>query len=162
MLRSTTRTLHFGTPTDEERRAYTRVLQGHIAIDCAVFPSTTTGFQLDILARTALWKDGLDYRHGTGHGVGSALNVHEGPMGIGTRPAYNETKLAAGQVLSNEPGYYKPGSFGIRIENIVLVRPAEVQSEYGGPGGFLRMERVTMVSRSSRGRAGFGRERGRR
>jgi Xaa-Pro aminopeptidase len=69
-------------------------------------------------------------------------------VGIGTRPAYNETKLAAGQVLSNEPGYYKPGAFGIRIENIVLVRPAEVQSEYGGPDGFLKMERVTMVSAS--------------
>lgn len=76
---STTRTLHFGTPTEEERRAYTRVLQGHIAIDSAVFPSTATGYQLDILARTALWKDGLDYRHGTSHGIGSYLNVHEGP-----------------------------------------------------------------------------------
>jgi len=76
---------HFGEPTDEERRANTRVLQGHIAIDTAVFPNGTTGYKLDPFARRALWEDGLDYRHGTGHGVGHFLNVHEGPQGISFR-----------------------------------------------------------------------------
>lgn len=90
----TTRTLHFGTPRPEEKRAYTRVLQGHAAIDSIVFPATTSGYILDAFARRALWQDGLDYRHGTGHGVGSFLNVHEGPMGIGTRLAYNDVKVS--------------------------------------------------------------------
>ena len=77
-----TRTIHFGTPTERERRAFTRVLQGHIAVDRAVFPKGTTGFTLDVLARTPSWRDGLDYRHGTGHGVGSFLNVHEGMLRV--------------------------------------------------------------------------------
>lgn len=92
---------HFGTPTAEEKRACTRVLQGHINIDQAIFPQKTTGYQLDPFARQFLWLDGLDYRHGTGHGVGHFLNVHEGPQGIGTRPQCDQISLKAGMTLSN-------------------------------------------------------------
>lgn len=115
---------------------------GHIAIDTAVFPPTTTGYQLDILARSHLWQDGLDYRHGTSHGVGSFLGVHEGPQGVGTRKEYDTVKLQAGMVISNEPGYYKDGAFGIRIENVVLCKPITTRSGLE----YLRFERVTMVS----------------
>jgi Xaa-Pro aminopeptidase len=97
----TTRTLAFATPTPEQSKAYTLVLKGHIAIDRAVFPKNTTGFQIDALARQFLWTEGLDYFHGTGHGVGSFLNVHEGPAGIGPRISYNEASLKPGMVLSN-------------------------------------------------------------
>ncbi|POY74768.1 hypothetical protein BMF94_2244 [Rhodotorula taiwanensis] len=138
-----TRTLHFATPTAFEKRAYTRVLQGHIAIDEAVFPSTTTGYMLDPWARKALWKDGLDYRHGTGHGVGSYLNVHEGPMGIGSRVAYNDVKLEPTMVLSNEPGYYQDGEFGIRIESLVVVKNQQTPHEFGGVK-YFGMEHLTM------------------
>ncbi|KAF9269551.1 Creatinase/aminopeptidase [Marasmius fiardii PR-910] len=138
-----TRTWHFGQPTDEEKRAATRVLQGHIAIDTAIFPNGTTGFVIDSWARRALWQDGLDYRHGTGHGVGHFLNVHEGPQGIGTRIAYNSTALRAGMTVSNEPGYYADGKFGVRIENIVLVRKAETPNNFGEKG-YLSFEHVTM------------------
>ncbi|CUA75485.1 X-Pro aminopeptidase [Rhizoctonia solani] len=138
-----TRTWHFGTPTEEEKRAFTRVLQGHISIDTAVFPNGTTGYLLDAFARRALWADGLDYRHGTGHGVGHYLCVHEGPQGIGTRIAYNNTKLKEGMVLSNEPGYYADGKFGIRIESIVLVRKVSTPNDFGSRG-YLGFERVTM------------------
>ncbi|TFY71297.1 hypothetical protein EVG20_g1690 [Dentipellis fragilis] len=138
-----TRTWHFGTPTDEEKRAFTRVLQGHIAIDTAVFPNGTSGYIIDTWARRALWKDGLDYRHGTGHGVGHFLNVHEGPQGIGTRIAYNSTPLKPGMTVSNEPGYYADGRFGIRIENVVVVREVHTPHNFGGKG-FLGFEHVTM------------------
>ncbi|GAA6025003.1 hypothetical protein JCM8202_002185 [Rhodotorula sphaerocarpa] len=138
-----TRTLHFGTPTNMEKRAYTRVLQGHIAIDDAVFPSTTSGFMLDSWARRPLWKDGLDYGHGTGHGVGSWLNVHEGPMGIGSKIAYHDTKLEPNMVISNEPGYYQDGEFGIRIESLVVVRPQKTPHEFGGVK-YYGMEHLTM------------------
>ncbi|KAF8520939.1 putative Xaa-Pro aminopeptidase P [Hysterangium stoloniferum] len=140
-----TRTWHFGTPTAEERRTFTRVLQGHIAIDTAIFPQGTSGYILDSFARRALWQDGLamKYRHGTGHGVGHFLNVHEGPQGIGTRIAYNETHLKAGMTVSNEPGYYADGKYGIRIENIVLVQPAETPHNFGGRG-YLGFEHVTL------------------
>jgi len=137
-----TRTWHFGTPTPEEKRAFTRVLQGHIAIDTAVFPCGTTGFMLDSWARRALWKDGLDYRHGTGHGVGSFLNVHEGPQGISFRITAN-TPLRAGMTLSNEPGYYEDGKYGIRIESIVILREANTPNNFGQKG-HLRFENVTM------------------
>ncbi|KAF9788041.1 Creatinase/aminopeptidase [Thelephora terrestris] len=137
-----TRTWHFGTPTPEEKRAFTRVLQGHIAIDTAVFPRETTGFMLDSWARRPLWKDGLDYRHGTGHGVGSFLNVHEGPQGISFRITSN-TPLRAGMTLSNEPGYYEDGKYGIRIESIVIIREAETPNNFGQKG-YLRFENVTM------------------
>ncbi|KAK5997394.1 putative Xaa-Pro aminopeptidase P [Cladobotryum mycophilum] len=140
----TTRTLHFGKPTDNEREAYTLVLKGHIGLDMAIFPKGTTGFALDSLARQHLWMTGLDYRHGTGHGVGSFLNVHEGPIGIGTRVQYTEVPLAAGNVISNEPGYYEDGSFGIRIENIVMVKEAKTKYSFGDKP-FLGFEHVTMV-----------------
>ncbi|KAH9948032.1 Creatinase/aminopeptidase [Amylocystis lapponica] len=138
-----TRTLHFGTPTTEEKRAYTRVLQGHIAIDTAVFPSGTSGYLLDAFARRPLWEDGLDYRHGTGHGVGHFLNVHEGPHGIGVRIVYNNTPLKAGMTVSNEPGFYADGKFGIRIESVVIVRPADTLNNFGDKG-YLGFEHVTM------------------
>ncbi|KIP01838.1 hypothetical protein PHLGIDRAFT_32417 [Phlebiopsis gigantea 11061_1 CR5-6] len=138
-----TRTWHFGTPTEEEKRAFTRVLQGHIAIDSAVFPSGTSGYIIDSWARRPLWEDGLDYRHGTGHGVGHFLNVHEGPQGIGVRIAYNSTALKAGMTVSNEPGYYADGRFGIRIENVVVVREANTPNNFGNKG-YLGFERLTM------------------
>ncbi|KAG1741526.1 peptidase M24, structural domain-containing protein [Suillus paluster] len=144
-----TRTLHFGTPTEEEKRAFTRVLQGHISIDTAVFPTGTSGYIIDSFARRALWQEGwvvvtmmLDCRHGTGHGVGHFLNVHEGPHGIGTRIAYNSTSLKAGMTVSNEPGYYSDGCYGIRIESIVIVREAKTPNNFGN--GYLCFERVTM------------------
>ncbi|CAA7270265.1 unnamed protein product [Cyclocybe aegerita] len=138
-----TRTWHFGNPTDEEKRAFTRVLQGHIAIDTGVFPNGTTGYLIDSWARRALWQDGLDYRHGTGHGVGHFLNVHEGPQGIGTRITLNSSPLKTGMTVSNEPGYYADGRFGIRIENIVLVRVAETPNNFGDKG-YLGFEHVTL------------------
>ncbi|KIM42178.1 hypothetical protein M413DRAFT_26983 [Hebeloma cylindrosporum] len=138
-----TRTWHFGTPTDEEKRAFTRVLQGHIAIDTAIFPTGTTGYLIDAFARRALWQDGLDYRHGTGHGVGHFLNVHEGPHGIGTRIILNKSPLKAGMTVSNEPGYYADGRFGIRIENIVMVKEAKTPNNFGDKG-YLGFEHVTM------------------
>ncbi|KAI0526346.1 aminopeptidase-like protein [Xylaria bambusicola] len=140
----TTRTLHFGTPTEREIEAYTLVLKGNIALDTTVFPKFTTGFAVDAMARQFLWKQGLDYRHGTGHGVGSFLNVHEGPIGIGTRAQFFEVPLSPGNVISNEPGFYEDGSFGIRIENVIMVK--EVQTKYKfGDKPFLGFEHVTMV-----------------
>src|SRR6266853_2017936 len=103
------------------RDRFTRVLKGHIAIACAVFPEGTSGAQLDPLARVSLWQAGLDFDHGTGHGVGSYLSVHEGPARISKLGA---VPLKRGMILSNEPGYYKTGAYGIRIENLVLVTAA--------------------------------------
>jgi len=140
----TTRTLHFDQPTKMERKAYTLVLKGNIALDVAVFPKGTSGFALDTLARQFLWEEGLDYRHGTGHGVGSYLNVHEGPIGIGTRIQYSEVPLAPGNVLSDEPGYYEDGSFGVRIENIIMVKEVETKHKFGDKP-YLGFEHVTMV-----------------
>ena len=141
-----TRTLHFGTPTAEQRRCFTRVLQGHIAIDQLIFPTHVTGYVIDALARAPGWRDHLEYRHGTGHGVGHFLNVHEPPMGIGTRPVFNETGLQPGMVLSNEPGYYLDGHWGIRIENLVIAQPHFLPNGAEPPTskGFLRFERLTM------------------
>jgi Xaa-Pro aminopeptidase len=113
-----TRTVAIGTPTEEMRDRFTRVLKGHIAIARAVFPDGTTGAQLDSFARQYLWSEGLDFDHGTGHGVGSYLSVHEGPARISKLGA---ASLKRGMILSNEPGYYKAGAYGIRIENLVLV-----------------------------------------
>ncbi|KAJ2913801.1 hypothetical protein MD484_g6610, partial [Candolleomyces efflorescens] len=138
-----TRTWHFGTPKPEEIRAFTRVLQGHISIDTAIFPVGTTGFVIDAFARRALWQDGLDYRHGTGHGVGHFLNVHEGPQGIGVRIVLNNTALKPGMTVSNEPGYYEDGQYGIRIENVVLVKEAETPNNFGQKG-YLGFEHVTL------------------
>ena len=119
-----TRTVVVGEPTDEMRDRFTRVLKGHIAVATAVFPKGTRGTQLDSFARRPLWEAGLDYAHGTGHGVGSFLSVHEGPQRIspaGSAQAGGDEPLRAGMILSNEPGYYKTGEYGIRIENLVLV-----------------------------------------
>ena len=113
-----TRTVALGTPSEEMRDRFTRVLKGHIAIATAVFPENTTGAQLDPLARTALWQAGLDFDHGTGHGVGSYLSVHEGPARISK---LGTVALRRGMILSNEPGYYKTAAYGIRIENLLLV-----------------------------------------
>jgi Xaa-Pro aminopeptidase len=113
-----TRTLIAGQPSAEMRDRFTRVLKGHIAIATAVFPENTSGAQLDPLARVALWQAGLDFDHGTGHGVGSYLSVHEGPARLSK---LGTVALRRGMILSNEPGYYKTGEYGIRIENLVLV-----------------------------------------
>ncbi|WP_114227246.1 MULTISPECIES: aminopeptidase P family protein [Sphingomonas] len=124
-----TRTVAVGEPTAEMRDRFTRVLQGHIAIATAVFPKGTRGGQLDAFARRPLWEAGLDYAHGTGHGVGSFLSVHEGPQRIsppGGAFAGADEPLQPGMILSNEPGYYKTGEYGIRIENLILVVEREI------------------------------------
>jgi Xaa-Pro aminopeptidase len=115
-----TRTIAIGEPSAEMRDRFTRVLKGHIALATARFPSGTTGAQLDPLARRALWQEGLDYDHGTGHGVGSYLSVHEGPQRISKAP--NAQPLLPGMIVSDEPGYYKAGAYGIRIENLIVVQ----------------------------------------
>jgi Xaa-Pro aminopeptidase len=124
-----TRTVAVGEPTEEMRNRFTRVLKGHIAIARAVFPEGTRGSQLDSFARQYLWEAGLDYAHGTGHGVGSFLSVHEGPQRISAAnyPGSGwDEPLRAGMFLSNEPGYYKTGEYGIRVENLVMVIPVEI------------------------------------
>ncbi|XP_076316903.1 xaa-Pro aminopeptidase 1-like isoform X2 [Tachypleus tridentatus] len=125
-----TRTWHFGSPSQYEKECFTRVLKGHIALSSAVFPNRTKGQMLDTLARKALWEVGLDYLHGTGHGVGAYLNVHEGPSGISWRPNSDDPGLTEGMILSNEPGYYENGRFGIRIENVVLVKSCETKVDW--------------------------------
>ncbi len=117
-----TRTIALGEPSAEMRQRFTLVLRGHLALARIRFPAGTTGSQLDTLARMALWQHGLDYDHGTGHGVGSYLGVHEGPQRIAKAP--NTVALRPGMILSNEPGYYKEGAYGIRIENLQVVTPA--------------------------------------
>lgn len=123
-----TRTIGIGTVGDDERHCYTRVLQGMIAISRARFPKGVTGAHLDALARAPLWAEGMDYNHGTGHGVGVYLCVHEGPQAISRR---NSVPLEAGMILSNEPGYYRDGAFGIRIENLVAVTPPRALKDPG-------------------------------
>ena len=140
-----TRTVPIGEPTDEMRDRFTRVLQGHIAIATAVFPKGTRGSQLDSFARRPLWEVGLDYAHGTGHGVGSFLSVHEGPQRIspvGSSQSGGDEPLQAGMILSNEPGYYKTGAYGIRIENLVLVVPREIE---GAEKEMLGFETLTFA-----------------
>merc|ERR1719460_2714877 len=142
-----TRTMHLGQPTAWQRECFTRVLKGHIGLSSAVFPEGTPGPALDAFARAALWQVGLDYLHGTGHGVGAALNVHEGPMSISTRYG-NTVGLAEGMVVSNEPGYYEPGHFGIRIENLLIARTRAVAGVGGVPFNdrkFLGFEQLTHV-----------------
>jgi len=126
-----TRTFCFDEPQQEVKTAYTAVLKGHIALDAAVYPQGTIGGQLDILARKALWDKGLNYLHGTGHGVGFFLNVHEDPQGFtaGSSPRAN-TVLVEGMITSNEPGYYKDNAFGIRIENLILTKNHEKEGFY--------------------------------
>ncbi len=136
-----TRTMAVGEPTAEMIRRYTQVLQGHIALAKAVFPKGTTGGQLDILARQYLWADGVDYAHGTGHGVGAYLSVHEGPQRIAAFGGFAEP-LVAGMICSNEPGYYKDDAFGIRIENLILVEEREVA---GAEQDMLGFETLTFA-----------------
>ena len=134
-----------GEPSAEQRDRFTRVLKGHIAIARAVFPQGTNGSQLDSLARQFLWQAGVDYAHGTGHGVGSFLAVHEGPQRIAKAAggqAGTGQELMAGMLLSNEPGYYQRGGYGIRIENLVLVEKREID---GAEGDYLGFETVTFV-----------------
>ena len=132
-----------GEAPAEVRDRFTRVLKGHIALARAVFPAGTVGSQLDTLARQFLWAAGLDYAHGTGHGVGSFLSVHEGPQRIGKGAGGQggtEQELLAGMILSDEPGYYKTGAYGIRIENLVLVEERTIP---GAEGAFLGFETLT-------------------
>ena len=134
-----------GEPPAEQKDRFTRVLKGHIALARAAFPQGTTGSQLDSFARQHLWAAGLDYAHGTGHGVGSFLSVHEGPQRIAKAAggqAGSEQELLAGMILSNEPGYYKAGAYGIRIENLVLVESREIA---GAEGAFLGFETLTFA-----------------
>jgi len=134
-----------GEPDAEVRDRFTRVLKGHIALAMAVFPEGTNGSQLDTLARQFLWAAGLDYAHGTGHGVGSFLAVHEGPQRIAKASggqAGTGQELLAGMILSNEPGYYKTGAYGIRIENLQLVEPRAIA---GAEGAFFGFETLTHV-----------------
>ena len=128
-------------PTAEQKDRYTRVLKGHIALALARFPAGTSGSQLDALARQPLWQAGLDYDHGTGHGVGSYLGVHEGPQRISKMP--NTVALRAGMIVSNEPGYYKTGAYGIRIENLVAVEAAEKQD--GAEREIFSFETLTLA-----------------
>lgn len=117
-----TRTIAIGTIGEEEKRCFTLVLKGMIALSTARFPKGTRGQDIDVLARISLWKAGFDYAHGTGHGVGSYLSVHEGPQNLSR---YGSQKLIPGMIISNEPGYYREGAFGIRIENLMIVKPAQ-------------------------------------
>ncbi len=135
-----TRTVAIGDPGEDIRRMFTLVLKGHIALDLARFPVGTTGTQLDILARQFLWQEGFDYDHGTGHGVGVFLSVHEGPQRIGK--AANATALAPGMIVSNEPGYYRADGFGIRCENLVVVRESSRTDE---EQAMLEFEAITLV-----------------
>jgi Xaa-Pro aminopeptidase len=135
-----TRTVPIGTPTAAMRLHFTLVLKGHIAIATVRFPKGTRGNHLDALARLALWREGLDYDHGTGHGVGSFLSVHEGPQGISRRET---AELEPGMILSNEPGYYRPGEYGIRIENLILVTKPEATA--AGERPMMAFETLTLA-----------------
>jgi Xaa-Pro aminopeptidase len=136
-----TRTLAIGEPTAEMRRRFTLVLKGHLALARVRFPAGTTGSSLDTLARAALWSAGLDYDHGTGHGVGSYLGVHEGPHRIAKAP--NSVALMPGMIVSNEPGYYKEGAYGIRIETLQVV--TEATPIPGGDRPMLGFETLTLA-----------------
>ena len=136
-----TRTVALGPPSAEQRERFTRVLKGHIALATSRFPAGTTGSQLDVLARRPLWEAGLDYDHGTGHGVGSYLGVHEGPQRISK--VGNSVALKPGMILSNEPGYYKTGEYGIRIESLVVVTPLPKAS--GAEVELLGFETLTLA-----------------
>ncbi len=133
-----TRTIALGSPDDQMREYFTRVLKGHIALASVVFPKGTTGLQLDILARMHLWEAGLDFQHGTGHGVGFCLNVHEGPQGISPHLHRAKTIFEAGMLTSNEPGIYVTGAYGIRTENLILCQEAEHLA------GFLQFETLSL------------------
>jgi Xaa-Pro aminopeptidase len=135
-----TRTVMVGEPTAEMKDRFTRVLKGHIALATARFPEGTIGMQLDTLARRPLWEAGLDYDHGTGHGVGSYLSVHEGPQNISKKPVLQALK--PGMICSNEPGFYKTGAVGIRIENLVVVSELK---DVGGERPMMEFETITLA-----------------
>ncbi len=141
-----TRTVHFGRPSSEHKRAYTRVLQGHIRLSEVKFPAGTNGTQLDPIARTALWEDGYQFSHGTGHGVGSFMDVHEGPQGFSTMSGGSKVPVALQEnmVLTNEPGFYEEGHFGIRIESLLAVKRIETHRNFGGVPWY-GFERITQV-----------------
>ena len=136
-----TRTIMVGEPTAEMKDRFTRVLKGHIALATARFPEGTIGMQLDTLARRPLWEVGLDYDHGTGHGVGSYLSVHEGPQNICKQTI--PQALKPGMICSNEPGFYKTGAFGIRIENLIVVTEPEMIE--GGERPMMGFETITLA-----------------
>ncbi|KAI8043290.1 xaa-Pro aminopeptidase ApepP [Drosophila gunungcola] len=145
-----TRTLHFGEPTDFQREAYTRVLKGQLSFGSTVFPAKVKGQVLDTLARKALWDVGLDYGHGTGHGVGHFLNVHEGPMGVGIRLMPDDPGLQANMFISNEPGFYQDGEFGIRVEDIVQIVPAVQVAHNFANRGALTFKTITMCPKQTK------------
>ncbi|XP_016989417.1 xaa-Pro aminopeptidase ApepP [Drosophila rhopaloa] len=144
-----TRTLHFGEPTEFQKEAYTRVLKGQLSFGSTVFPAKVKGQVLDTLARKALWDVGLDYGHGTGHGVGHFLNVHEGPMGVGIRLMPDDPGLQANMFISNEPGFYQDGEFGIRVEDIVQIVPAQVANNFANRGA-LTFKTITMCPKQTK------------
>ena len=137
-----TRTIVLGTPDAEQCARYTDVLRGHIRLAMQVFPAGTTGQALDVLARSALWNRGLDYGHGTGHGVGAFLNVHEGPQNISARGV---TPLAPGMIVSNEPGYYRAGWGGIRLENLYVIEEASGLPPHPSAKPWLRFSTLTLI-----------------
>lgn len=138
-----TRTMHFGIPTQIERECFTRVFKGQTTLGTTIFPNKLKGNYLDALARTALWKVGLDYGHGTGHGIGSYLNVHEGPMGISNKLYLDDPGIEENMFLSNEPGFYLEGKFGIRLENIVHITSAKTPHNFMDRG-YLIMDTITL------------------
>jgi Xaa-Pro aminopeptidase len=137
-----TRTLCIGTPSAAQRRDYTLVLKSHLALGRQIFPAGTRGYQLDAVARSVLWEHGMDYGHGTGHGIGFMLNVHEGPHSLSKRPI--DVALVPGMVFSNEPGVYREGFHGVRIENLTAVRSLERAPEGGVFGEFLALDDLTL------------------
>lgn len=139
-----TRTVHFGTPSDYEKECFTRVLKGQLQLGTSVFPTKIKGNYLDAFARQYLWKVGLNYGHGTGHGIGSYLCVHEGPIGVSWRHLPNDPGLEEGMFISNEPGYYEDGKFGIRLEDIIQIVKANVPYDFNNRG-YLTFETVTLL-----------------
>ncbi|BDC99685.1 aminopeptidase P family protein [Persicobacter psychrovividus] len=136
-----TRTFYIGTPAAEHKKAYTLVLKGHIGIERIVFPAGYAGPQIDVLARHELWAEGMNYGHGTGHGVGAFLNVHEGPIGFGNKGVTGGTPFEVGMVVSDEPGFYKTDAYGIRLENLITVKEI-YNNEFGQ---FLGFESLTLA-----------------
>lgn len=163
-----TRTIHFGTPTDFQKEAYTRVLKGQLSLASTIFPLKVKGQVLDTIARKSLWDIGLNYGHGTGHGVGHFLNVHEGPMGVGIRLMPDDPGLQENMIISNgnvlhyellhlfhfycfiEPGYYQDGQFGIRIEDLVQIVPAENAKHNFNGIGALTFKTITMCPKQTK------------
>ena len=138
-----TRTIIFGIPDEKQKRIYTLVLQAHIRLASQIFPVGTNGASLDAITRSGLWNAGMDYGHGTGHGVGSFLNVHEGPQRIS--PVAHDVALQEGMVLSNEPGYYEKNWGGIRLENLYLVKKSDKLPQHPDGKDWLAFEELTLI-----------------